>query len=1003
MFSEEDYSDSDYESSGGEISYVRKTSYETKPGGINAHAAAAIQAAINHRVQGNDSRYNGSFSTPSVFNNVTVNGIVPNDNNTNNNDDSNNKPVIPERTEEEKEARHLSAKLINRLLTRDAISRKTQQWHLLTIDEMDDMLESTLHFRFDNISVQEQLNQFPPHISSRLKTLRERRHSYRDRHRLDEKQLLTCDVFAINRIESTYLNGELYNTNIPENNNDIRTRYEHHLYTLPDWIYFQDVVIDYINTRYPFVSDLLNYVNYDVNIVNFSGLKLIAAGGAIFKALHFTEAADIDFFFVDEIKDRLARADTDPAVFDIYNRALVSIVSYLVDSWFNKGWNDPHQVPVAGINAANDDFGPLRENPRAFVTRNEFVTTVHLSDSRCEYKYQFIHRMYPSVESILGGFDLGPAMIAYTGRQIVATELGAWSAFSKTLIVDISRRSTSFEHRLKKYSRLCHIIFPGLPNTVTASEMASWKDSEEMYQMIMDTIDNYGYKVQTEEDKEKRKYDSWLKSHQVQNYNFKYGPVAIYHEEADEDSERPLDNFILIKKQTVHNRISEQELIDRITTMISSYGYQLQNPRQLQFINHNLLPNGDDKHNITILELANVLRKLAYSCGYDFRANSFYDYLERLQQINPSANEYRSRYYDESIDEKYPFLHYRSRYLTLPRMKVFLGVNNGTGYHEGSMIKVRNTRSYKKASTIEEYYQTKNKFHKKEFSKSDYDDNSMWPILLGEQNSTCLVNENLIGAVAVVYFINSRTKVGYIDYYGADNGKVKLARAEQLLLNSCVHIDPVKNLSARSIIEGTLLAGLTNANLGNVLQAFENKVQDTKEGRLVVNRYGGHVNRIKAHFAEFSTGILEQSMKDEDVDFEGNKIDRDKNIDRYRDDNDGHREYAPMLSDVSKAIIDDACPILMERIVRNEARVKQILNQGIKWITKNPGKQWTSSINPVVLDPRDWYGEQYKSFTIGNESLETTLRCLRKFTDSSWSILNNDIFEHLMVLILYNR
>lgn len=82
--------------------------------------------------------------------------------------------------------------------------------------------------------------------------------------------------------------------------------------------------------------------------------------------------------------------------------------------------------------------------------------------------YQFIHRIYPSLDSILGGFDLGHAMIAMTdgvdGPKILWTEMGQWSNTENTILIDTSRRSTSYEYRIVKYvSRLrCSICFPGV-------------------------------------------------------------------------------------------------------------------------------------------------------------------------------------------------------------------------------------------------------------------------------------------------------------------------------------------------------------------------------------------------------------------------------------------------------------------------------------------------------------------------------------------------------------
>ena len=79
-----------------------------------------------------------------------------------------------------------------------------------------------------------------------------------------------------------------------------------------------------------------------------------------------------------------------------------------------------------------------------------------------ERKIQFIHRIYPSLAHIVGGFDVQASMIAFDGSKIVANCMGAWAFVNSTIVVDVSRCSTSFAHRIGKYRRRGHnIIFPG--------------------------------------------------------------------------------------------------------------------------------------------------------------------------------------------------------------------------------------------------------------------------------------------------------------------------------------------------------------------------------------------------------------------------------------------------------------------------------------------------------------------------------------------------------------
>lgn len=93
------------------------------------------------------------------------------------------------------------------------------------------------------------------------------------------------------------------------------------------------------------------------------------------------------------------------------------------------------------------------------ILRNEHATTVY----QCELKIQFIHRIYERIDLVLGGFDIPYCAIAWDGTQILMTYAAYFSHGTGTIIVDIGRRSTTYEKRLVKY---CHkyglgVILPG--------------------------------------------------------------------------------------------------------------------------------------------------------------------------------------------------------------------------------------------------------------------------------------------------------------------------------------------------------------------------------------------------------------------------------------------------------------------------------------------------------------------------------------------------------------
>ena len=105
------------------------------------------------------------------------------------------------------------------------------------------------------------------------------------------------------------------------------------------------------------------------------------------------------------------------------------------------------------------------------VHRQAFVTTVSIRTDRFMYQlideYQFIHRVYPTKGSIIGGFDIAFAAVLFDGENVLGTPLAAWSIINSVLLIDVSRRSTSFKYRVTKYHRRygVSVCFPGVPGS----------------------------------------------------------------------------------------------------------------------------------------------------------------------------------------------------------------------------------------------------------------------------------------------------------------------------------------------------------------------------------------------------------------------------------------------------------------------------------------------------------------------------------------------------------
>lgn len=78
-------------------------------------------------------------------------------------------------------------------------------------------------------------------------------------------------------------------------------------------------------------------------------------------------------------------------------------------------------------------------------------------------RFQIILRCYTSISEILHGFDLGSSAVGFDGKNIWMTKLAQYCYKHGVNIVDLSRRSTTYEYRLIKYFRRgFDIVIPGI-------------------------------------------------------------------------------------------------------------------------------------------------------------------------------------------------------------------------------------------------------------------------------------------------------------------------------------------------------------------------------------------------------------------------------------------------------------------------------------------------------------------------------------------------------------
>jgi len=267
----------------------------------------------------------------------------------------------------------------------------------------------------------------------------------------------------------------------------------------------------------------------DELLMQFSG-KIIAAGGAIYRACTYGYlSCDVDLFFIDPNCD--------------HQKLLADAIAFMISQW--------KAVRAAEPSEEGDGYSLI------FV--GEHVTTLYLGEAGKEIKYQFIHRVYPDIGSLLGGFDIGLSMVAYDGHRFYMTEFGAFSFMGQLLVVDISRRSTSFEHRLEKYGYRSTIVLPGLPGDlfdqpnlipekIKYDELLRriaekypdyqnpefWEDDDVVQEVLM-FVDSLGYDVDSLGYGEQLKFvDIW---HKFRTKHFETPYLTISNESPGDDRE----------------------------------------------------------------------------------------------------------------------------------------------------------------------------------------------------------------------------------------------------------------------------------------------------------------------------------------------------------------------------------------------------------------------------------------------------------------------------------
>lgn len=331
-----------------------------------------------------------------------------------------------------------------------------------------------------------------------------------------------------------------------------------HPYTESKRVAMNKFKID-LNKKHPFIDELL---------LKFKD-HLVACGGAICKSIigwQYSMKEDIDLFFYN-----LSVEEAD--------RLRIEVIEFLITE--HKG-------------------------NKIYITRNEFVTTIHIHGER-KYKYQLIHRIYPNIAAILGGFDIGACMVAYDGEKLYTTPLGSWSIKNRAIIVDLKRRSTSFEYRLRKYFHYGFtIIFPGLlAETVKTLILDPCNKGVELLAKLNQLIEEYDYRFNGDLNKYLRKRgkenDPIYRDMQIQHNILPFLYLTDGNNRYRQNNETCyFSNNEIFITTVPYNR---EQIEDRYIKKISDYDHGDFHPKRLPYINATRLRLGNLSAVTSIIEV----------------------------------------------------------------------------------------------------------------------------------------------------------------------------------------------------------------------------------------------------------------------------------------------------------------------------------------------------------------------------------------------------------------
>lgn len=190
---------------------------------------------------------------------------------------------------------------------------------------------------------------------------------------------------------------------------------------------YENEIINYFYSTYPFMK-------------NTDKTNLLIAGGSICNSILQLkdEKSDIDIFIYGLNK----------------NEANKKVFTFLRNIYNNENLCD--FTFVKSTRSATILFNIKKDSPMFYLKNFKF-------------KLQIIFRLYKTKSEILHGFDLGSSAVGFDGSNVYFTSLSKFCYTHMCNIIDLTRRSTTYENRLVKYNKKGFaIIFPNLnlPNII---------------------------------------------------------------------------------------------------------------------------------------------------------------------------------------------------------------------------------------------------------------------------------------------------------------------------------------------------------------------------------------------------------------------------------------------------------------------------------------------------------------------------------------------------------